>query len=68
MLPSLDDLRRERPELALALYAFDPGGPVTLEILHDGRSFTFSGATEAEAILAAFPPPAPPAPDTSVFD
>lgn len=70
--PSLDDLRRAKPDLAFALYAMDPGGPVTLEIYHDGQVYTFKGATEADAILAAFPPepettPAPPQPD-SIFD
>lgn len=72
MQPSLDDLRRLRPDLALALYALEPGGPVTLEIIHDGQVYSFSGTTEAEAILTAFPPtpePQPaPLPDHSVFD
>ncbi|MDI1263893.1 MAG: hypothetical protein PS018_11610 [bacterium] len=71
MRPSLDDLRAQRPDLSLALYAMTPGGGVTLEIYDDGQVYTFTGATEAEAILAAFPPPpeTPPAttPD-SVFD
>lgn len=71
--PSLDDLRAERPDLSFALFAMDPGLPVTLEIYHAGQVYTFSGATEADAILAAFPPklveeilPPPATPD--IFD
>lgn len=73
--PSLDDLRRERPDLSLALFAMEAGQPVTLEIYHGGQVYTFRGATEADAILAAFPPPeasqnATPTPATpdSIFD
>jgi hypothetical protein len=70
--PSLDDLRRLRPDLSFALFAMDPGAAVTLEIYHDGQVYTFGGATVADAILLAFPPPAetpaPPQPDTSIFD
>lgn len=74
MKPCLDDVRAARPELSLALYAMDPGGLVTLEIYAGGEVYKFVGATEAEAILAAFPPapataePATPLPDNSVFD
>ena len=76
MQPSLDDLRRARPDLALAVYAMDPGGPVTLEIYDGGEVYAFRGETEADAILAAFPQPAeaqpapepPQLPDRSIFD
>lgn len=70
MRPCLDDLRAARPELGLALYAFEPGGEVTLEVHHEGKVYPFKGATEAEAILAAFPMEEPPEPQTqdSVFD
>lgn len=73
MQPSLDDLRRMRPDLAMALYALEPGQGVTLEIIHDGQVYPFKAPTEAEAILQAFPPkpaepPPPPKPDTSIFD
>ena len=54
--PSLDDLRRLRPDLSFALFAMDPGAGVTLEIYHDGQVYPFSGATVADAILSAFPP------------
>lgn len=75
MRPSLDDLRTARPDLALALYAMEPGGLVTLEIYDGGQVYTFKGETEADAILAAFPqeaatpePSSPQLPDRSIFD
>lgn len=73
--PSLDELRALRPDLSFALYAMTPGGPVTLEIYHDGQVYAFSGETVADAILAAFPPDppqdaaaSPPATPDSIFD
>lgn len=71
--PSLDDLRRLRPDLALALYALEPGQGVTFEVHHEGQVYTFKAPTEAEAILQAFPAepePTPTAtlPDHSIFD
>lgn len=71
--PSLDDLRQLRPDLSFALFAMDSGADVTLEIYHDGQVYPFRGATVADAILAAFPPPPdeiakPPQPDSSIFD
>lgn len=76
---TIDDARAAFPKLGLALYAYDPGGPVTLEVhTADGQTFTFSGPTEAAVIARAFPslalPPAPqpdPEPDQpqpNVFD
>jgi hypothetical protein len=69
--PSLDDLRALRPDLAVALFAMDPGQGVTLEIYHEGHVYPFKGATVADAILAAFPPApetAPPPQPDSIFD
>ena len=70
--PSLDELRALRPDLSFALFAMTPGADVTLEIYHDGQVYSFKGATEADAILAAFPAApqqeAPPAPEASIFD
>lgn len=68
--PSLDDLRRLRPDLSFALFAMEPGEDVTLEIYHDGHVYPFHGATVADAILAAFPPQPeePPATPDSIFD
>ena len=76
----IDEIRRSYPHLGVALYAFEPGQPVTLE-LHgaDGRILTFTAPT---ALLAAEkacpelfaaepePTPAPPAPvdPTTLFD
>lgn len=68
MNPTLDALRARYPHLGFALYAYKPGGPVTLECMTaEGRTFSFRGTTEAEAILAGFaedfaPPPATPPP------
>ena len=52
---TLDDLRAAHPDLGFALYAYDPRGPVTLEVHAAEGVFTFIGSTEAEAIAAAFP-------------
>lgn len=77
---TLDDLRTKHPDLGFALYAFEPGGPVTLEVITpDGAVFSFSGPSATGALLLAFPPalpppkqePTPPAPNTptsNVFD
>lgn len=74
---TLDDVRARFPHLGLALYAYKPGGPVTLECIGpDGDIFKFSGATEHDAIMAGFgdeltaaaPTPEPPAPVSSIFD
>lgn len=71
---TLDDARAAFPKLGLALYAYDPGGHVTLEVhTADGQTFPFEGPTEAAVIARAFPSlvPAPPEPDLpqpNVFD
>lgn len=77
---SLDEARRRYPHLGMALYAYEPGGLVTLEChTPSGEVFTFIAETEALAIAKAFPPdvddePAPepeaskPTTTTSVFD
>ena len=57
-LTDFDAIRAQHPDLAMALYAYEPGGPVTLEILTpDGRSYTFTGPTARAAIELAFPAP-----------
>jgi hypothetical protein len=65
---TLDDLRARMPHLGFALYAYTPGGPVTLEILENGLpSGTITAPTEAEAIAKLFPDPKPePAPPTDL--
>lgn len=68
MRPSLDDLRERFPHLGFAVYAFEPGGPVTLEIhAPGGHVFPVIRPTLAAAIATAFPEvdvpdPAPPGP------
>lgn len=73
---SLDEARAAFPLLGLALYAMEPGGPVTLEVhTADGQVFPFVGPSEAAVIARAFPslsaPAAEPGPEpttTNVFD
>lgn len=68
---TFDDIRAAHPELAIALYALEPGGAVTLEVLTpDGQSFTFTRPTATEALATAFPPTPEPqaAPPASIFD
>jgi len=65
-LSDLDQLREKHPDLAIGVYALDPGGPVTLEIITpDQEVFSWRAGTLAAAIARAFPePPAPdPAPE-----
>lgn len=52
---TLDDLRALRPDLGFAVYAYEPGGEVTLEVLAGADTFTFSAPTLTAAIEAAFP-------------
>lgn len=53
---TFDELRAANPDLAVSLYALEPGGFVTLEILTpDGQAFTFRAETAAAAIERAFP-------------
>jgi len=58
-MTSLDDLRAAFPALGFAVYAYAPGGVVTLEVLDGDNTFTFQGLTLTAAIHSAFPPPAP---------
>lgn len=52
---TFDELRAERPDLGFAVYAYEPDGPVTLEVLAAEGQFTFRGPTLADAIETAFP-------------
>ena len=53
-----DQLRAENPDLGFALYAIEPGGPVTLEVYTpDGQVFPFTELTAEAALSKAFPPP-----------
>lgn len=66
---TFDELRARFPNVGLALYAIEPGGPVTLEIISpDGSVFPFEADTAAAAIEAAFPPEPQPAAESNIFD
>lgn len=63
-MATLDDVRAAYPHLGVALYAYTPGGAVTLEChAPNGRTFKFTGPTEAAAIKSAFPELAPQEPE-----
>ena len=70
----LDDIRARYPQIGLAVYAIDPGGPVTVEAYMNGQVFPFAAATAVEALALAFPEMMAPAADEptesaeSVFD
>lgn len=61
---TLDHLRAAMPHLGFALYAYDPEGPVTLEIHSSDGVFAVTAETEAAAVALVLPP----TPDPSVFD
>jgi hypothetical protein len=69
---TFDDARRAFPGFGLAAYAYEPGGPVTLEVLTGESQFTFSGPTLEDALASAFPdlaaPAAAPEPETPPND
>lgn len=70
---TFDELRANNPDLGFALYALEPGGPVTFEAYtHTGQVFTWIDKTAEGAIRQAFPPqedpPAPAAPEPSILD
>lgn len=63
-----DRLRDENPDLILNLYAMEPGGLVTLEIITpDAATYVFRGATAAEAMHLAFPSADEPTTETDIF-
>ena len=70
----IDDIRARYPALSGALYFYEPGRPVTLEMIYaQGKSFSFTAPTVAEVIAQAFPEltptePEPETPAASVFD
>lgn len=61
-----DQLRAAFPRCGFAAYAYEPGGPVTLEIITSfGEPVAIQAATLADAIAlaTAAPPGAAPKPD-----
>ena len=52
---TLDDLRTAHPKLGFALYAYTPGGAVTLEVHDAGEVYSFVAPSEADVIAKAFP-------------
>lgn len=71
---TLDDVRARMPFLALAVYAMEPGGPVTVEVIGTDTTFSAVAPTEAEALAMMFPdllaPASAPEPvtPTNIFD
>lgn len=73
----LDELRAANPDLGFGIYALEPRGAVTLEIMTpDGNVYSFTGLSEAEVLDRAFPPdlgkptpqePEDPAPAPDIF-
>ncbi len=53
---SIDILRASFPNRGFAVYAYEPGGPVQVEMIWpDGSRMDATGATEEEAILSLVP-------------
>ena len=66
---TFDEMREAHPQLRFAVYAFEPGDEVTLEVVHEDKIFSFVAPTAQAAIDLAFPPePVAPAPTPNVFD
>lgn len=74
---SIDAIRAAYPHLRVALYAYEPRGAVTLELMApDDQTFTFTAPTAHGAAVLACPElfvlaaePASPEPDpTTLFD
>lgn len=71
-----DAIRSQFPNLGFALYALEPQGLVTLEVIDEqGNVFSFKGVTAERVMATAFPPLPPPPqepeaqePATSIFD
>ena len=51
----LDEIRAKYPNLAFAVYAMEPGQPVTLETYIDGDVFRWRELTIEECVAQAFP-------------
>lgn len=51
----LDDIRARYPAIGIAVFAMEPGQPVTVESYVNGQIFSFTGATADAALTKAFP-------------
>lgn len=63
---SFDDLRREWPSFGFAVYAYAPGGAVTVEAIIQDEAISVAGATLGEALqrmASLLRDPEPPEPD-----
>lgn len=63
---TLDHLRAALPDLGFALYAYDPEGPVTLEVHGSDGVWSIEAETEAAVVAMLMPPPA--AEPVNIFD
>lgn len=67
-MSSLDALRARQPDLGFAVYAYEPGGPVTLEVLTpDSATYVWTAPTLDMAIASAFPEPEVTEPTPDIF-
>lgn len=63
---TFDQIREAWPHLGLAVYAYEPGGLVTVEVLAaDGSRFELSGLTLDDTLGRLFTAPEP---EPSIFD
>lgn len=53
---TFDEMRARYPHLGYAVYAYSPGGSVTLEITGGDESWTVEAPTMEMAIDCAYPP------------
>lgn len=51
----LDDIRVRYPAIGIAVFAMEPGQPVTIESYVNGQVFSFVGDTVDAALAKAFP-------------
>lgn len=60
----LDEIRAQFPDLGFAIYAYEPGGAITVEVLTpDGARFTRQAPTMTEALAGMFGLPTEETPD-----
>lgn len=63
---TFDEIRAAYPHLGLAVYAYEPGQAVKVEVIAaDGSRFELDGPTLDSVLSALFPAPEP---EQSIFD